>query len=154
MKNKVLLTLIILSGFGREFVMVNINWIKKHITEGAPSYAQDLFNPLLLWSPQNIENLKWVLTIFFTLFFFLLTYALLKNIYPTNKQYHRITIIVYLMIIVASAFVYLIGLLIGVSNEVYTTVRTLMGIGQSFVPLMVLYLLFRFMPNLDNKKQA
>ena len=153
-KIRLFLIVIILSGFGREYIMVNINWIKKHLTQGAPNYSQDFFSPLLKWKPQDIENLKWMLTILFTVYFFVFTYYLLKLIFPENKQYHRIIVIAYLMIIFISSFVYFIGVATGTSNEVYATVRTLMGIGQSFIPLMVLYLLFKFIPELSKKKQA
>lgn len=151
-KNKpniiLLLLLIILSGFGREYIMVNINWVIKHLTLGAPNYSQSFFSPLIKWKVTDINNLKWLLTILFTLYFFVLTFLLIKLLYPTNKKYHKITVLSYSMIVLTSAFVYIVGYLLGFSNELYPTVRTLMGIGQSFIPLMIFYLLFRFIPKL------
>lgn len=143
-----LLIIIVLSGFGREYIMVNINLVIKHLSLGAPNYSQSFFYPLLDWQLVDLDKLKWLLTILFTFYFFGLTYFLIKAIFPANKKYHKITVLFYLIIVLLSGFVFVAGYISGYTNEVYRTVRTLMGIVQSFIPLMILYLLFKFIPKL------
>jgi hypothetical protein len=145
--NIILVIVILISGFGREYLMVNINWILNHLSVGAPNYAQDFFNPLLNWTVSEINKLKWVLTIVFTTYFFTLTYFLIRSLYPANKKYQKITIFTYFLIVLVSGIVFVFGYVSGTGQELYPTVRTLMGLAQSFIPLMILYLLFKFMPN-------
>lgn len=150
-KNKILITLLIiitvLSGFGREYIMKNINWVIKYLTQGGANYAQSEFHFLTNWSNSELNILKWCLTIFFTLYFFLLTYISIKKIFPSDRRYQILTIGFYIVVLVLSGSVYLAGWLFGVLNDVYHVTRTLMGVAQSFIPLMVFYLLFRFMSN-------
>ena len=84
MKNKqrviLLLIIIVLSGFGRDFIMVNINLVIKHLFLGAPNYSQSFFDPLLNWSWNDLNRLKWLLTIVFTIYFYGITYFLIKSI--------------------------------------------------------------------------
>jgi len=147
LKKAFLLLLILLSGFGREYVMVNINWVIKHLTLGAPNYAQAFFNPLLSWDVRELDLLKWILTIVFTVYFLILTYILIKTLFPEEKTYHKITLLSYSLLVLAAGVVFVIGFITKTGKELYSTVRTLMGVAQSFLPLMVLYLLFKFMPN-------
>jgi len=145
--NIVLLIVIIASGFGREYLMVNINWVIKHLSLGAPNYSQGFFSPLLKWTVSEINTLKWLLTILFTIYFFTLTYLLIKSLHPNSKKYQKITVLTYLLIVLVSGGVFMLGYFTGKGHELYPTVRTLMGLAQSFIPLMVLYLLFKFIPN-------
>ena len=82
-----------------------------------------------------------------TFYFFGLTYVLIKSLHPKNRVFHKITLAVYALIVLVSGVVFVIGSLTGYSAELYPTVRTLMGVAQSFIPMMALYLLFKFMPN-------
>lgn len=141
-----LVALILLSGFGREYIMVNINWVVQHLSVGAPNYSQPLFWPLVDWTVPEIMRLKWGLTIVFTAYFLALTIFIIKIIFPENKSYQKVTLFGYLLLVIVSGVTYLIGYLIDAGPELYSTIRTLMGLAQSFVPLMVFYLLFKFMP--------
>ena len=147
-KIKIILIVIIaiLSGFGRDYIMVNINWIIKHLTLGAPNYAQSFFNPLLNWEVSNLIILKWLLTLVFTLYFFALTFYSIKYIFNNNKSAPVYVKSFYGILIIASVLIYGFGYLFNSVNSVYTTVRTIMGILQSFIPLMMLYLFIRFYP--------
>lgn len=150
-KNKILITFLVvitvLSGFGREYVMKNINWVLKYLTQGGANYAQSEFNFLTHWNVSELNTLKWCLTIFFTLYFFLLTYIIIKKLFPHERKYQILTIGFYIVILVLSGLVYLIGWVFGLLNEVYHVTRALMGVAQSFIPLMISYLLFRFISN-------
>jgi hypothetical protein len=149
--NRILITLLIvitvLSGFGREYVMKNINWVIKYLTQGGANYAQSEFNFLTNWNVFELNILKWCLTIFFTTYFFLLTYFSINKIFPSERKYQILTIGFYIVILVLSGSVYLVGWMFGVLNDVYHVTRALMGVAQSFIPLMIFYLLFRFMSN-------
>ena len=140
-----LIVLIILSGFGREYVMKNINWVVKYLTQGGGFWAQSMFKPLLNWSLKELTFLKWGLTILFTLYFYALTFTLVKLIFNT-KYYLKLTTLTFIAIFLISFVVYVFGYMINDVQIVYPTVRNLMGLLQSFIPFMVLYLVFKFMP--------
>ena len=142
----VLVTIIVLSGFGRDYIMVNINWIIKHLTLGAPNYAQTFFNPLLNWKISNLILLKWVLTLIFTMYFFSLTYFSVKLIFKTNPLGLQYVKGFYFLLIIISIVLYGIGYMFNIQQAIYPTVRTLMGVLQSFIPLMLIYLFIRFFP--------
>ncbi len=142
----VLVTIIVLSGFGRDYIMVNINWIIKHLTLGAPNYAQTFFNPLLNWKISNLILLKWVLTLIFTMYFFSLTYFSVKLIFKTNSIALQYVKGFYFLLIFTSIVLYGVGYMFNIQQAIYPTVRTLMGVLQSFIPLMLIYLFIRFFP--------
>lgn len=142
----IIVAVIILSGFGRDYIMVNINWIIKHLTLGAPNYAQTFFNPLLNWKVSDLMLLKWVLTLVFTLYFFSLTYFSIKLIFKTSSIGVQYVKGFYLLLIFISFVLYGVGYMFNVQQAIYPTVRTLMGVLQSFIPLMLIYLFIRFFP--------
>ena len=124
--------------------MVNINWVIKHLTLGSPNYAQPFFNPLLHWSYSKLILLKWVLTLVFTTYFFVLTYYAIQLIFNKNKACLNYVKGFYLLLIIIAAIIYGLGYIFNSVDLVYTSTRTIMGILQSFVPLMMLYLIFKF----------
>lgn len=141
----ILTVVIVLLGFLRGYLFGNINWIYKTLTINRPNGARDEFHFLLEWTPDQILILKWALTfIFFGLFFFL-TWLIIK-IYFKNKEFNKIVLYSFIGIFAISALLYPIFILAGRSSEVYAVIRTLMGIGQSFMPLMFLWILFKFLP--------
>lgn len=149
-KIKVLLLAIsiVLLGFVRDYFFMNINWIFLTLTSGRPNQALDEFHFLLNWTPRAINNLKWVLTFVFSGGFFLLTYLVIR-IQFQNKTYDKITFVVYLLLVSAALGLYFLSFVFGLSDNLYGVIRTLMGIAQSFMPLMILYILFKFLPALS-----
>ncbi len=141
-----LVVLIMVSGFGREFIMKNINWVIKYLTQGGGYWSQKMFDPLLSWSLGELEVLKWVLTIAFTIYFYSLTRLTIKLIFPNNKYFLSITTISFLSLVSISFLLTIIAWLSDCLAIFYPIIRNLMGIAQSFVPLMVLYLIFKFLP--------
>jgi len=107
--------------------------------------ARDEFQFLIEWSPSEILLLKWILTAVFFLLFTSLTYLVIK-IQFENNVYSKATLILFAGILLTSGFFYLIGALFSIQGNVYGIVRTLMGLGQSFMPLMFLFVLFKFFP--------
>jgi len=141
----ILILALIFSGFGRDYLMVNINWIIKHLTLNAPNYAQQFFQPLIHWKVPNLMLLKWILTAVFTAYFYGLTYLLIQLVF-VKKIYLKYVRNTYAIIIVISALIFVFGFLTNNSTQIYPAVRTLMGMAQSFIPFMVLYLLLKFSP--------
>ena len=144
----ILVILIISLGFLRDYFFMNINWIYLNLTTGRQNQALDEFHFLLNWSVGEIELLKWVLTLLFTFLFFLFTYQIIKLSFNT-KLYNRITIGTFAALFVASGGFFVIGHLVRQADTMYGIVRTLMGLAQSFMPLMILYVLFKFLPDKD-----
>jgi hypothetical protein len=147
----ILAVLIVLLGFVRDYFFMNINWIYMNLTNGRPNQALDEFHFLLNWTPAEINQLKWVLTFLFTAAFFILTYLVIR-IQFESKTYNKITLIVYLLIVSAALGLYFLSFVFGLSDNLYGVIRTLMGIAQSFMPLMILYILFKFLPALSAPK--
>ncbi len=127
--------------------MYNINWVLKHLTSGAPNYAQSEFLFLVSWTPSQILMLKWGLTIFWTLYFFFFTRISIKSVFKQRIIFLRIINLSYLGMVSISGAIYVIGLTFFEIKDIYAAVRTLMGVAQSFIPLMIFYLLFKFMLN-------
>lgn len=140
-----LCSFIIFLGFFRDYLFENINWIYKTLTEGRKNQARTEFHFFLEWSPNEILWLKWILTILFYGLFFYLTYYTLKITFQ-NKSYNRITIGLFLTLFGVSGFLYALGFGTDTLGKLYGTIRTLMGMAQSFIPLMILGILYKFTP--------
>ena len=150
-KNKFLLIILfaILSGFGRSYVMKNINNVLNHTLNGVPNYARSEFHFLQNLSSNELYSLKWLLTIVWTIYFLIFTYLSIKLIFPQRKQHLKAVVYGYTALVIVSTIIYLKGYFTNDIGGVYNTVRNIMGIAQSFIPLMVFYLIFKFMLN-DN----
>lgn len=141
----ILAVLIVSLGFIRDYFFMNINWIYLNLTTGRPNQALDEFHFLLNWTPAEIDLLKWILTFVFLSLFALLTF-LINHIAFQNRNYNKITIITFIGITLVALIIYAFGLITNTGQQVYGIVRTLMGIVQSFMPAMFLFVLFKFLP--------
>ena len=84
----ILLTIgIVLLGFFREYLFININWIYLTLVNGRMNQALDEFHFLLSWSPSELILLKWGLTALFTVWFFALTWWIIKLVFNEKKLY-------------------------------------------------------------------
>lgn len=110
--------------------------------------ARKEFHFLLEWTESEILILKWILTILFYMIFFGLTIYTI-NLAFKNRKYNLITIGVFASIFGISGFLYVAGWISGTGDVLYGTIRTLMGMAQSFIPLMILGVIFRFNPELN-----
>lgn len=140
--------LIVLLGFARDYFFMNINWIFMTLTNGRPNQAVDEFHFLLNWTPSEINQLKWILTFIFTGLFFAITYLIIR-IQFKNSLFNKITLVAYLLLVSVALGLYFISYAIGLSDNLYGVIRTLMGIAQSFMPLMILYILFKYLPQVS-----
>lgn len=146
-----ILTLAIVAlGFLRGYLFGNINWIYKTLTVNRPNAARHEFYFLLDWEANSILKLKWLLTFIFFGLFWLMTLYIVKVVFDKSK-YNKSVHILYLGMLGLSALLYLTGYLLGYSREFYHLVRTVMGIAQSFMPLMILVIIIKFLPQPSSK---
>jgi hypothetical protein len=138
---------IVLLGFLREYLFDNINWVYLTLTNGRMNSARDEFMFLLEWSPAEIMTLKWILTITFTILFFLLTLLTIKVSFA-NKTFNRTVIFLFAALFCIAGLLFVIGKITGYGHMLYGPIRTIMGIAQSFIPLMILFVLFKFLPQI------
>lgn len=145
-----LILTIVLAGFGRDFVMKNINWVIKYLTQGGTNFSQSVFNPFLNWEVSDLIRLKWGLTIGFTLLFYILTKIIIQSIF---KRGNTLVKLFYFTLIASATFIYFIGYVFGIIDTIYPTVRTIMGITQSFVPFIIIYLFLKFYSSINLTKK-
>lgn len=143
---------IVLLGFLRDYLFMNINWILLTLTIDRPNQALDEFHFLLYWTPREIMILKWILTFVFTGLFFMLTWRIVHLAFQ-NRLFNRITVLTFAGLLAVSALLYTIGLFMGLSDHLYGIIHTFMTLAQSFMPLMVLYILFKFLPGLGQTRE-
>jgi len=142
---------IILLGFLRDYLFDNINWIYMTLKNGRANQALDEFHFMLNWTLKEINILKWILTFVFTGLFAFMTWWIIKAAFK-NKLFNQLAIASFVGLMTISALLFFAGFIFGQSENLYGVIRTLMGFAQSFMPLMVLYVLFKFLPE-QNKKE-
>ena len=111
--------------------------------------ARNEFMFLVEWTPSEILTLKWGLTLIFSVLFFLITYFIIK-IYFQNKSFNQTVIFLFVSLFTIAGVLFVTGKITGSSNELYGPIRTIMGMVQSFTPLMILFVLFKFLPQLKS----
>ena len=109
---------------------------------------QDYYLPKFLSFLQEYEydtivNLKWLLTVLFSilyLFFSILAVKLLFN----DRKYFKITLLIYLGILIVSGLFITTGFIFeSTSEKMYEFARYLMGVAQSPIILMLLIPAFK-----------
>ncbi|MGB1104257.1 MAG: hypothetical protein ACPG21_11590 [Crocinitomicaceae bacterium] len=136
---------VILIGFLRDYLFYNINWIYLTLVNGRMNAARDEFHFLLEWTPHQINILKFVLTGVFILLFFLTTFITLRNAFK-NKKNNRIIIATFLIPGLIALLLAAVGKLSGFYEELYGAIHALTTFIQSFIPIIVLGLVFSFLP--------
>lgn len=132
-----LITLILLGGF-REIIFVNINEQIEFNAGRIESYrVLESFSFLKDMSFEGLQNLKWALTIGFTVAFLALSLLSFKYIMkdPGGMKW---LLIGYTSAFVISGIIYVLGKLIGEPQLGYTLSRVVMGALQSPFPLMLM----------------
>lgn len=137
-------------GFLRDYLFYNINWIYLTLINGRANSARKEFYFLLEWSPSSIIQLKWGLTVLFYGLFAAFTCLFIAT-YFKSKTYLKISILLYAGLFFVAGFLYVLGYLSNQMSNLYPIIRTMMGIAQSFMPLMVLFVLFKFYPQTERK---
>lgn len=101
-------------------------------------------------SPEKLVYLKWVLTIGFSSIFFALS-ILLINFYFKNKGNNKLTIWVYVFLVGASFLLSAIGIVFKNFIETYTFNRFIIGLAQSPLVPLVLFVMFYFKSKMEKK---
>ncbi len=146
---------IVLVGFLREYLFYNINWIYLTLVNGRRNAAMKEFYFLLEWSPAEINILKTFLTLLFIVIFCVWSMLILRSAFGSKKHDG---IILFTFIAISSVALILagIGYISGTYSSLYGIIRTLIGIAQSFIPVMILGILIRFLasPKEPNEKKV
>ena len=146
----ILLPGIIALGFLRDYLFINVNWVTLTMTTGRRLQARHEFYFLLDWPQNQLIILKWLLTFIFFFLFLAVTRWIIQVLYK-NRFYNQITIIVFLGIMGISGVLYIIGLLSPtLYDNFYGTIINLMHLTQSFIPLLILIIVFKFLPDSQN----
>ncbi len=146
-----IIALLILSGYLRDTVFKTINALLR-----AWDLDQDYFLPPFLsflenYQYETLENLKWLLTLIFSLLYLILTIFSIK-LFLKSSKYIKIAIFTYLGIIVISGVFILIGLCFNsIAQKMYEFARYLMGMAQSPIILMILIPAFKLLEKEKNK---
>ncbi|MFT5820849.1 MAG: hypothetical protein ACI8ZM_002097 [Crocinitomix sp.] len=140
---------IVLLGFLRGYLFDNINWVYLTLTNGRMNSARDEFLFLIEWTPAEINTLKWGLTLLFTGLFFIMTYFTVK-VYFNKKNFNQIVIFLFAALFCIAGLLFVAGKITGYSDILYGPIRTIMGMVQSFIPLMILFVLFKFLPQIKS----
>jgi hypothetical protein len=136
---------IILLGFFREYLFANINLIFLTLSTGRMNQARNEFQFLLDWSLTEINYLKFFLTLLFCFLFFYITY-LIVNLLFKNKQFNKIVLFFHLALLAIVGLIFVFSKITNLYDTLYGSIRTIMGVLQSFLPLMILTLVFYFLP--------
>ena len=138
-----LVIFIFLLGYVREMIFLVINSVYH---KAPPPYNTAYITPpefLYQLTTSTLINLKWGFTLLFSIFFGLST-LLLIHYFFRNKQFNIITIIVYTVLIFISFLISLIGILFNSFETLYTISRFIVGLVQSPLISLVLFVLFYF----------
>ncbi len=129
--------MIILGGY-REIVFVNINEQMYYNDGQIDDYrVLEAFHWLQSYDNNGLNNLKWCLTLAFSLSFLFLGFIAMRTLLG-DKEGARWLVFTYLGVILLSGFFFLIGKLIGQQELGYTLSRVFMGALQSPFILMLM----------------
>ncbi|CAN5519616.1 hypothetical protein BH10BAC1_BH10BAC1_12520 [soil metagenome] len=143
--------LIIGSGYLRDSIFKSMNALLR-----AWDLNQDYYLPRFLSFMENYEyetivNLKWVLTVLFSILYLLFALIAIKLVF-NNRNYLKITFYTYIGIIILSGIFISIGFIAkGSAEKMYEFARYLMGFAQSPIVLMVLIPAFKLSEKESNK---
>lgn len=139
----IIILLAILTGYLRDSIFKTINALLR-----SWDLDQDYFLPPFLsflenYEYETLENLKWLLTLLFSLIYLLISIGAIK-LFFNNSKYIKIAIFTYIGIIFISGIFILIGLVFSSTTlKMYEFSRYLMGMAQSPIVLMILIPTFK-----------
>lgn len=133
----VILTVILLGSL-REVLFVSLNnqiaFIKGQLES---NYLVSYFSFLENFSLNELSLFKWIFTVIFTIFFWVIGYWVLKRIFghPLAAKYYSG---LYILFIGLAGLIYLIGAIFHLDKLGYELARGMMGGLQSPLPLIIL----------------
>jgi hypothetical protein len=134
---------ILILGYYRDFVFKSVNALiqsyelnKVYSTPPSLSFFENFDYYALI-------KIKWILTLLFSLFYLAVSIISIKILFE-NNNYLRITIGVYIALALVSAIFMTTGYFFpGISHNMYSFSRYLMGMAQSPIVLMILIPAFK-----------
>ena len=130
-------------GFYRDFVFKSINALLQAWDHDMDYAMPRSLNFLSNYGYDTIVNIKWLLTLIFSLAYLGISIAVIRFMFR-NRAYNRITIASYAGIIAVSALLIIMGLLFkSTSEKMYEFARYLMGMAQSPIVVMILIPAFK-----------
>jgi hypothetical protein len=130
--------LLVFFGYLRDYLFKSVNALLK-----AWDYDRDYYLPAPLSFLENYDyntlvNLKWLMTLIFSLIYLVLCVASLRIVFKSHR-YLRLAIFTYVAIIILSGLFILAGMVFsGSSEKMYEFARYIMGMAQSPLILMIL----------------
>jgi hypothetical protein len=138
----IVVLLLLFVGFYRDFVFKSINGLLKAWDHDLGYYLHSSLAFLENLEYDTLVNLKWFLTLLFTLIYLAIAIFAVK-IFFSQKKFILITCAVYIGITAVSALLMISGIILSNSPKMYEFARYLMGIAQSPVILMILIPVFK-----------
>lgn len=130
-------TLLVTTGFFREFIFVNINEQLRFLYYGSDeSYLSPHLELLTHFTYNQLYYLKWILTVVFSLVFLFESSWLVKSIF--GGFYLKELTFIYALLFLVSASLYIPFFIAGNVEQGYILARFFMGIAQSPLPVMLL----------------
>lgn len=137
-----IIALLALLGFYRDFVFKNINAFLQALDYEMQYDLPPSLNFMERYEYETLVRLKWILTLLFSLIYLLISFISVRFIFG-DKKFSRITVGAYLGIILISGIFILLGMVFGNSGKMYEFARYLMGMAQSPLILMILIPIFK-----------
>ena len=134
-----LITALVILGFTREFFFLHLNE-QARVTyhKATDSHVAESMQWLGNFTYSQLYYGKWLMTGLFTILFALLTWLIMKVVYPSIPAI-RIVFIAYATLLAAAFICTLTGWMFeSASEHTYTFSRFIMGIAQSPIPAAVL----------------
>jgi hypothetical protein len=147
--------ILILVGFLREFLFVNIGYQSTKVYYRDPEFTYELPRSLKWLSSFTYHQLyygKWLLTVFFYAIYYSITAVTIRFLYR-SRRYNLVTIVVHLVLFGIAGVFYLLGYLMNRNAEGYTLAREIMGLLQSPLILMILLPTFYLFQASENKHE-
>ena len=126
---RILLTILIISVAGLGFVRDGIFIHTNELIEQQEQLSSD--------SAPRLTELKWLMTAVFSGAYLFLAVVIIKLLFQ-NRNFLRLTVFFYLLFIMAAAFLYVGGYLLGDPGVGYSLARKIMGMVQSPILIMIL----------------
>lgn len=147
----VFLIIIFFIGYLRETIFLVLNSVlNKYPFPYNNSYVSPP-NFLYSYSSQTLITVKWVLTFGFSIIFFMVSWVLI-HFYFKNRSFNKITIWAYLFLVGVSFLTAALGILLGNFDETYTLSRFVIGLAQSPLIPLVLFVLFYFKTKMEQQE--
>lgn len=138
-------------GYLRETIFLVLNSVlNKYPFPYNSSYVSPP-NFLYSYSNQTLVTVKWVLTFGFSIVFFMVSLVLI-HFYFKNRRFNKITVWVYLFLVGVSFLTAALGILLGNFGETYTLSRFVIGLAQSPLIPLVLFVLFYFKTKMEQQE--